>query len=381
MPDYADIWDQHDLAVSALYDVIGPAKSLSTPIVRSADISSRADLVITTSSRLADAAAQNLTAPSAADRERSALRLVAGAAADIAIANDLLQVQAKEPTIVVRKATPAYPDLLADLGPILRPGNELTLPTTRSTSPRLQVEDADEALTQLKLTVTRSFDVIVGDVAEVGQMTISGLIALPIDQVQNAAAVAAQEILNLIADDVGAIVRRAAKLLIQAYDKILKALGQEAASKARQQATQWILMLQTGSVLDGLLERLYEKQRILDDIETHARQVPDALLSDALSTALKEAHAVSERFQQHRRSLEWVLRGLAFLKASLLAIEPWGPLAVTAMYVGTLGYAVYAGGDYVDWFRTDQIEPLNRIPGLRDVVRHTLGGRQTVEVS
>ena len=60
------------------------------------------------------------------------------------------------------------------------------------------------------------------------------------------------------------------------------------------------------------------------------------------------------------------------VKAGVLASEPWGPLGIAALYVGTLGYVVYAGGDYVDWFRTDQIQPLNRIPGLRDIPRERL---------
>lgn len=376
MPDYADAWDQYDLAVSALYDMLGPAEAVSSPTVRSADVSSRADLVITASSRLADAAAQNLTASSVADRERSTLQLVAGAAADLAIANDLMRAQGEEPAFAVREAAATFPQLMSDLGPILQPGNGLTPPTTRGVSVGPRPGDADEALAQLTSTATRSFDAIAGDVIDVGQMAIGGLVTLPADQVKEAAAVAAQEILNMISDSVGAILRQAARLLIQAYDKILKALGQDAASEARQQAAQWIQKLQSGTLLNELLERLYEKQRILEDIEVHAKKATQALMSEPFSAVLGETRALAERFQQHRRSIEWILRGLAFAKDWLLAIEPWGPLAVTATYVGTFGYAVYTGGDYVDWFRTGHVQPLDRIPGLRDVVRNTLKSAQ-----
>lgn len=372
MPDYADVWDQYNLAVSALYDVLKPAETVSLPTVRSADVSRRADLVITTSSRLADIAAQNLTAPSAVDRERSTLRLVAGAAADLAIAGDLLRTQSEEPAPTIREPAVTYPRLISDLGPLFRPENGLTPPTTRSAAVKPPLEDPETALTQLNSTATRSFDAIVSDVIEVGQMATGGLATLSTPQLQNAVAVAAQEILDMISDEVGAILRQVARLLIQAYDKILKALGKDAASQARQQAARWLQMLQSGTTLNKLLERLYEKQRILEDIETHARQATDALISDAFSTALNETRALAERFQRQRQSVEWTLRGLAFLRDRLLTIEPWGPLAVTAVYVSTLGYTVYAGGDYVDWFRTEQIQPLNRVSGLRDVVRETL---------
>ncbi|MFQ5855694.1 MAG: hypothetical protein ACE5LU_08650 [Anaerolineae bacterium] len=373
MPDYADLWDQYDLAVSALYQILEPGEGVSRPIVRSPDVSHRADLVITTSSRLADSAAQGLTAPSVADRERSTLRLVAGAAADLAVANDLIRAQAEAQAITVREVAATYPLLMSDLGPILRPGNDFPpTVTTRGVFFRPLAEDPAEALAQLRGTATRSFDAIAGDVIDVGQMALSGLVMLPAATVKEAAAVAAQEILNKLGDSLEMVLSLAVRLLVQAYDKILKALGEDTASEARQQAARWIEMLQSGTLFDKLLERLYQKRRILDDIEGHARQATEALMSDAFSAVLTKTGALAERFQQHRQCLEWVLRGLAFAKDWLFTIEPWGPLAVTAMYVGTLGYAVYAGGDYVDWFRTDQIQPLNRVPGLRDVVHETL---------
>lgn len=374
MPDYADVWDQYDLAISALYDLLEPDTVVARPTIRSADVSSRVESVITASSRLTEAAAAGITAPVARDRERSTLRLVAGAAADLAVANDLIRAQGDGPAFAVREATAAmYPQLISELGPILRPGEEAAATvTTRGVSFRPSPSDPKDALAQLRWTATRSFDAIADDVVDVGQMAISGLLALQAAPVKQAAAVAAQELLNKIGDGLGAVLRQAARLLVAAYDKILQALGKDAASDARQQAARWIQMLQTGTLLNKLLERLYEKQRILEDIEVHARQAEEALMSDAFSTVLSETRNLAERFRQHRSSIEWLLRGLAYAKDWLFTVEPWGPLAVTAMYVGSLGYVVYAGGDYVDWFRTEEIKPLDRVPGLRGVVQETL---------
>ncbi|RME43706.1 MAG: hypothetical protein D6791_14810 [Chloroflexi bacterium] len=374
MPDYAAVWDQYDLAVEALYQALGPARAVTLPTVRTANVLTRADLVITTTARLADAAAQGLTAPDAAGRERATLQLMAGAAVDLAIANDLIRAQGDGRAPTIRKATEvAYRQVMSDLGHLLRPGAEPGPATTiRKATFKPTPENPQEALDQLRWTATNSFESITGDVVSVAQMAITGLTALKIAPVREAAAVAAQELLNGISGRVSTVLRRAARLLVQAYDKILKALGKDAASDARRQAAEWIQMLQSGTLLEKLLARLYEKERILDDIEGYARKVTDALMSEAYATVLQKTRNLAERFQHHRRSIEWILRGLAFIKDWLFSLQPWGPLAVTATYVGTLGYAVYAGGDYVDWFRTDRIQPLDRVPGLRDVVRETL---------
>ncbi|MBS1253113.1 MAG: hypothetical protein MAG451_02159 [Anaerolineales bacterium] len=377
MPDYADVWDQYDLAVSALYDAMGPAEALSIPTVRSLDVTNHADLVITTSGRLAEAAAQDLTARSAAGRERSTLRLVAGAAADIAIANDLMQAQGEGPAPALREAAAAtYPQLMSDLGPILRLENGVAPEiATRGADFKPRGEDAADALTQLRRNAERSFDDIADDVIDVGQTAISGLLALEVAPVRQAAAVAAQELLRQLSEGLGSIMRQATRLVVMAYDKILTALGKDAAAEARQQAARWIEMLESGTLFAKLLHNLYDKQRVLADIEAHAKRETQALMSEVFSEVLAETRDVAERFRQHRRSVEWVLRGLAFTKDWLFTIQPWGPLAVTAVYVGSLGYVVYAGGDYVDWFHAEQLQPLNRVPGLREVVRETLKTR------
>ena len=372
MSDYTDVWNEHDLAGAALYEAIGSAEAEPSPTVRSLGVTDRAGSVVTTSSRLAEAAAEGLTARSRADRERSTLRLVAGAAADLAIAGDLLRSE-EETGVGVRAAVgPTYSQLMSDLGPILEPGDELGLaPITRSAVAPVP-ESVDEAIAQLTSTATHSFDTIAGHVIALSKLVMNGLITVPVAQIHEAAAIAATEILNMLEEQIGAVIRRATQLLVQAYDKILKAIGQDLASQARQQAAQWIERLKSGNTIEQLLEQLYERQRILEDVEARAKQADGILLSDTFSAALSETQSLAEHFERQSQSLEWVLRGLNFVKERLLQLQPWGPLAVTAVYVGTVGYAVYAGGDYVDWFRTEQIEPLNRIPGLRGVVRDTL---------
>jgi hypothetical protein len=66
------------------------------------------------------------------------------------------------------------------------------------------------------------------------------------------------------------------------------------------------------------------------------------------------------------------MRVMAFAKTPLMATPPWGTLAVYAFYVVILGYAVYSGGDYLDWYRTGDTAWLDRVKGIRTVVRASL---------
>ena len=56
----------------------------------------------------------------------------------------------------------------------------------------------------------------------------------------------------------------------------------------------------------------------------------------------------------------------------VIGLLPWGPPLLTGAYLGTVGYTVCAGGDYVDWYRTGDEGLLNFVPGVRSVVHGAL---------
>ncbi|HUW11729.1 MAG TPA: hypothetical protein VM537_18505, partial [Anaerolineae bacterium] len=65
-------------------------------------------------------------------------------------------------------------------------------------------------------------------------------------------------------------------------------------------------------------------------------------------------------------------RGLTLSRVWALGIQPWGPLALTAAHLALIGYIVYLGGDYVDWFRSGSSGRLRLVHGVRTEVRQTL---------
>ena len=82
---------------------------------------------------------------------------------------------------------------------------------------------------------------------------------------------------------------------------------------------------------------------------------------------------LATKFSKHCQTISWLLHGLSWAQPWILTLQPWGPVALTASYFVTIGYAVYLGGDYADWLRTGTSERLNFVPGVRTVVRQELG--------
>lgn len=76
------------------------------------------------------------------------------------------------------------------------------------------------------------------------------------------------------------------------------------------------------------------------------------------------------RFGWHARILGWIAKALEKLQGKLMALAPWAPVAVAAVWLLMLGYAVVVGGDHLDWHRLGD-------EGTFDVV---LGVRRTVDI-
>jgi hypothetical protein len=66
------------------------------------------------------------------------------------------------------------------------------------------------------------------------------------------------------------------------------------------------------------------------------------------------------------------MKVMAFVKVPLLVAAPWGTLAICAAYLGALGYTIYSNGDILDWRRTGEVKWLDRVEGLRTVVKKSL---------
>ena len=77
--------------------------------------------------------------------------------------------------------------------------------------------------------------------------------------------------------------------------------------------------------------------------------------------ATQTLEALPSGYDKTSGVLEWMMRILALIKTPLPGATPWGPLAAYSTYLGVLGYAIYSGGDYLDWYRTGNIAWFKRV--------------------
>jgi hypothetical protein len=377
--DYQATWAAYQEAIARLYErpVATMVERGEGDIAHVADLDERARDVADRSEELGQAAAQGLGSADPDQRELAELKLLAAGATDLAVANDLVRLAEEEvPSEVVERSS-TLPATVTELQDILATPLETGVRSLMRESLEAQRTvgpvDLKVAKQALKDAAKGAMTDIRDDAADAGQLTFVSLTAVPIPPIQEAAGITINALMATVGEKVSILLRRAARLVVQAIDKILKALGKEAQGEARRLAAGWIDDLLKGTLIETLLDRLYQTTRIQDDVNQQIDHASEALGADPYNTASTRVAELATKFRKQRRVITVLVRGLAFARTWILVIQPWGPLALTTAYVAAIGYVVYAGGDYVDWFRTGRSERLDFVPGVRTVIRQAVG--------
>lgn len=340
-------------------------------ITAAPDLEDRADVVINRSQELGQALVLGQASADPEQRELAQLQLLAAAALDLHIASDLVR-RAEEgvPEEVVERDA-ALPSAVVKLQDILNAEPEkgmaglLKDQLERTKGP----SHPQEAKQELRDAVEGALIDIRDDTVKVGQAAFTNLMQLPAPAVKEAANVVLAELMTKVGEGIAKLVNKAVSLIIQAIEKIWQALGKDVQDKARKQAAEWIEDLQKGTLFGTLLDKLYETERILKHTDEQLAKAPRSLEAARYNKASQQVADLATRFRKQTQTITWLLHGLSWARPWIMAVEPVGPLALTAGYVITIGYIVYLGGDYVDWFRTER---LNVVPGVRSVVRQEL---------
>lgn len=378
MTDYSSAWAAYQEAVSGLYDRAPTAMATrgGGEIAAADDLPDRAQIVLERSLAFGEVTARGMASPDVDQRELAGLQLLSAAAIDLALATDLMRAEkTSAPAEVVQRGS-VLPSAMTELYEVMSLPPEAgirallakDLGAVRASAPT----EPAAAQQALRDSVEVALTSIRDGAAAAGQALFVGLTSLPLPPIQSAASAAIQEILTRLDSQISLLVRRAASLVVEALHKVLQALGKDAESEARRQAARWIEDLQKGTILGTLLDKLYEPDKIRADIEQLIEQAGSDVA--ALNSAGQRVLELRVKFGKQKDILIWIARGLAWARPWLIGMQPWGPLTVTAAYVASLGYTVYGGGDYVDWFRTGSQERLNFVPGVRTVVRSALAG-------
>jgi len=337
------------------------------------DLDERADVVVERSQELGAAASGNMASSDGGQRQLAQLQLLAAAAIDLHLASDLARRADEGPELQVAERGAVVPGAVVQLQDILNASPESGIEALISESvERGGPTNPEEARQALLQTINISLEDISEDAALVGQATFANLMQLPVPAVKDAANIVLAEVLTRLGEGVSKLLSKAVALVTQAIEKILAAIGKDAENEARQQAAQWIEDLQTGTLFEALVDRVYEIDRIQEGLAQKVQAAAKDLPAESFNQASEKISELAKAFEKQKKTIEWLLHGLAWARPWIMGLTPWGPVSLTAGYVLTIGYIVYSGGDYVDWYRTGDQQWLNRVPGVRTVVSQAL---------
>jgi hypothetical protein len=372
---YQEAWTAYQQAVKDLY---APSASIleverGAKKIHREQLDIQGDLLVACSENMRVSLVEGLVTEDLEQRELATLKLLAGAAYDLSVAMELMESEEADPTMEVERSAHGMlltsGELMQMLNAPLEGGMSALLDVERSALPN----NLQAARSELQDVIADFVEYIPEETTETCQKVIAGLVTLGIAPIQGAVSVGAQELLVKVPDGVSLIFRRSAQLVAAAISKIQEALGQEQAENIRKRAVEWVKEFQEKpDAVSGLLNKLYEIEKISKETNACIENASAAIDYDRYNQVTESLEELQARYAKSMKLLQKVMPVLAFAKAPLLAAVPWGPVALYTAYIGILGYTIYSGGDYLDWYRTGEREWLDRVQGLRKTVREAL---------
>jgi hypothetical protein len=368
-----DAWTSYKTAIEELYRPTGTSPRERGDLALTTDeLEQRLDSVTGRSDRLQAQLVADMTTDSYPQRELAALKLLAAAAYDLSVAADAALTGEYGITASTDRAAASEILTQPSLRRVLDTPPREGVPILVAADRRARPSNPAEALGALREVVADFLETIPDRTASAGVRTVGGLAGMHLSAF---AALPAQEILAQLPGNISGLLQRAARLVMAALSKMQAAIGADERDEVRKQASDWLAEVGSeANVVRRWVDRLYQIERIqaeTDQLMSEATGWPDAARYNDLGSELE---ALLNRHATTINVTTWVLRALAVAKGPLLAVTPWGPLAVGAGYAGVLGYTVYIGGDYLDWYRLGDTRWLDRVKGLRTTLREEVKG-------
>lgn len=365
-----DAWAGYRQAIDRLYQLGDQGQQDRGDADLRAD---RLDEVVAHSEQLRAELSADMTTEDLAQRELAGLKLVAAAAYDLSIAADAALLEEEGPATVTDRA--AASEVLTDPG--LRrildapPGTGTLAVVT--VDRRARASDPTEAAAELRSEISKFLEEIPDRTARTGMHAVTGMAGLADGVLHGAALLPVPDILTSVPDHASRLLHRAATLVTAALAKLLSAIGGEQGADAREAAYEWLGEIKgVEKLVADLLGRLYEVERIQAEVDLLLKNAVGTVDAGHYNKAIETLEELLARHETTTNTATWVLRALSLVKKPLLGTVPWGPVAIGACYIGALGYIVYAGGDYLDWYRLGQATWLDRVHGLRTTVREAV---------
>lgn len=345
-----------------------PAESRSAELrAASADtLAERADRLADRSAELMDQTTLFLSDDDPTVRLGAEQSLLAQAVASLRVAEGLMAAETAEEDAGTRSAGPqpepaGFDDLLALLETPLD-----SLGGDAAAEPALTRGTPKASRDELVTAANDAIDQVLGKVGSFGKDVLAGLLGLDTALLKQAAQLISGELAELIGklgEQASLLVSKGVKFLVQAYDSLLAALGQDAASELRQQAAAWIEQLQEGDGVAQLIGAALQADLVRSQVGdlVAASQKP----AEVLGATQANVEALPGSYQARTKLAGQILAGVAILKRIPAARLPMVELASVAVYISLLGFVVYTGSDYVD---APRLERIGRVPGVLHVV-------------
>jgi len=305
-------------------------------------------------------------------RELASLKLLATAVYDLSVASDILELEQSTPEVGVERSARSVLLANPDVRDVLEISPDAGMAGLVEVERAANPTDPQAARAALKKAIPEFIKAIPEDSAETGWTAASGLVNLGIAPIQGAASLAFQNAISK-APKLSKAAESAAKLVEEAIRKLRSLLGKDLEEAIQEKAEEWAKDFKKDrSVTAKLLDKLYQTEAAGKEALALLDKAPADLPASAFNQATNTLEVLTGGYDKTCRTLNAVMNGLALFKTPLLAAVPWGPIGVYAVYTGILGYAVYSGGDYLDWKVEDKAKWLDRVKGLKTTIKKEL---------
>jgi hypothetical protein len=372
--EFEQVLQSYETAIAALYGQGGldRVERGEIDLISGPELETRAQDVLDGSSNLGAALLPRLHSDDPRKRELAEAQMLAAAAVDLAVANDLaLADQPSLPYAGVERSG-AISATLTEAFAVLRispdGGADALLAGTQAVQRRARPTHPEAARQALKDTVSGALIDITDDAGDAGQAALMGLLQLGAPPLQDAANVAVQGLLSEFSEGLSAILRKAVQLVMRALQKLLDLLGPDRATEGRKEAAAWVEVLAAGPLVGALLKRLYELDRLDTDMARTIDEAGTPSGAEPFNTAAQHTDELSTSFKKRKDMVKLVLRGLGWARAWVMTLQPWGPILVTATYLAAGAYVVFAGGGQLATYRFSS-SPFGAVYGVRTIIR------------
>jgi hypothetical protein len=292
--------------------------------------------------------------------ESGEARLAALAAKDIAVAFDVAQLDADEHQSIAHAdlSGPVLPEIEREVASVLAGDPADGVPSSPSQwAGRAQLAGADvEPRKALRAALPGAVEQVRDDATEVVIAGIAGLVEVPVDK---AIEKLAGGLLQQLPNSARKWYAWALSLLKEGIKK-LKSLFGKAFDKAVQSVWEWLKQ----HAPKVLADRVYGVPRLRDEL---AALVDGATSDKDWAKVGKDVQAVVDKHATIKKIVLAVFKALEFARKWILRVLTGlaGEAVVGGVFVLGAAYGLFAGGDYVDWHRTDDEGAFDFVRGVR----------------